>query len=75
MTDGQRVPAVGDTVQDTALDRVGVVLGYEGPHLRLCPINGGRYWDVDPAAVRPIGPAEYLLAHLRAVNTRSRRRL
>ncbi len=75
MTDGRHVPAVGDTVRDTALDRIGVVMGHEGPHLRLCPINGGRYWDADPAAVRPLGPDEFLLARLRAVNTRSRQRL
>lgn len=74
MTDG-RAPAVGDTVRDTALDRIGVVMGCDGPHLRLCPINGGRPWDADPATVRPVGPAEFLLAHLRAVNARSRQRL
>ncbi|MEU9098021.1 hypothetical protein [Streptomyces sp. NPDC048361] len=74
MTDG-RVPAVGDTVRDTALDRIGVVMGHEGPHLQLCPINGGRYWDADPDAVLPLGPEELLLALLRAVNARSRRRL
>lgn len=75
MTDEQRVPAVGDTVRDTALDRIGVVMGHEGSHLQLCPINGGTYWNTDPAAVRPVGPDEFLLARLRAVNARSRRRL
>ncbi|MFG2998782.1 hypothetical protein [Streptomyces sp. NPDC048340] len=75
MTDGRRLPAVGDIVRDTALDRFGVVLGHEGPHLRLFPVNGGRYWDADPAAVRTVSPEEFLLAHLRAVNARSRQRL
>lgn len=62
MTDGTRpgpeapapVPAVGDTVHDTAPDRVGVVMAHQGPYVQLRPLGGGREWDVDPAHVRSL---------------------
>lgn len=33
-------PAVGLAVRDTAHDRVGVVMGHEGPYLQLRPLSG-----------------------------------
>ncbi|WP_435888416.1 hypothetical protein [Streptomyces niveus] len=69
MTDGVRV---GDTVHDSARDRVGVVMAHEGPYVQLRSLGGGREWDADPARVRPLGAAELLSARLADVNTRSR---
>ncbi|MGW6306212.1 hypothetical protein ACWFRQ_06495 [Streptomyces niveus] len=90
MTDGTRpvqegpppVPAappvevrIGATVQDTARDRVGVVMAHQGPYFQLRPLGGGREWDADPTYVRPLNPAELLSARLTQANTRSRTRL
>ncbi|MGC5345225.1 hypothetical protein ACPXCE_22380 [Streptomyces sp. DT24] len=66
------VPAVGDSVHDPARDRVGVVMGREGPYLQLRPLGGGREWDAEPDRVRALSPAELLSARVAAVNARSR---
>ncbi|WP_405801987.1 hypothetical protein [Streptomyces sp. NBC_01506] len=65
---------MGDTVHDTARDRVGVVTDRQGPYFQLRPLGGGREWDADPAGVRPLSPAELLSARLAYANTRSRGR-
>ncbi|MFJ1739165.1 hypothetical protein ACIOG4_10875 [Streptomyces microflavus] len=65
-------PAVGAAVHDSGCDRVGVVLGHRGAHLRLGPLGGGRAWEADPADVRPLSRAELLSAQLAEVNARSR---
>ncbi|MFD7517956.1 hypothetical protein ACFV85_24495 [Streptomyces niveus] len=66
---------IGDTVHDTARDRVGAVLAHQGPYFQLRPLGGGREWDVDPAHVRSLSPPELLSARLTQANTRSRTRL
>ncbi|MFF5309180.1 hypothetical protein [Streptomyces massasporeus] len=33
--------------RDTAHDRVGRVMGHEGPCLQIRPLGGGREWDAD----------------------------
>ncbi|MFF7143144.1 hypothetical protein [Streptomyces nodosus] len=65
-------PPPGTVVRDTARDRVGIVMGHEGPHLQLRPLSGGREWDAEPGQVRPLTPAELLHARLAEVNERSR---
>ncbi|WP_405914425.1 hypothetical protein OG760_31620 [Streptomyces sp. NBC_00963] len=55
-----------------ASNRVGIVMGHEGPYLQLRPLGGGREWDADPARVRPVGPAELLKARVAEANARSR---
>ncbi|WTR12336.1 hypothetical protein OHA44_04980 [Streptomyces sp. NBC_00144] len=55
-----------------ASNRVGIVMGHEGPYLQLRPLGGGREWDADPARVRPVGPAELLQARVTEANARSR---
>jgi hypothetical protein len=67
-----RLPPVGDSVRDTARDRVGVVMGREGPSVQLRPLGGGREWDADPARDMPLTPAELLSAQLAEVSARSR---
>ncbi|KAF4406901.1 hypothetical protein [Streptomyces lycii] len=65
-------PPTGTAVRDTARDRVGVVMDHEGQYLQLRPLLGGREWDADPAAVRPLTPEELLSARVAEVNARSR---
>jgi hypothetical protein len=62
-------------VHDPALDRVGTVMGREGPYLQLRPLSGGREWDADPALIRPVSRTELLSAQLAEVNARSRQGL
>lgn len=71
MTD-DGVPDVGTAVHDGGSDRVGVVMGHEGPYLQLRPLGGGREWDADPCRVRPVSRDELLSAQLAEVNARSR---
>jgi hypothetical protein len=67
-------PPPGTAVRDTTRDRVGIVMGHEGPCLQLRPLSGGREWDADPARVQPLTPAELLRARVAEANERSRRR-
>jgi len=64
-------PAVGETVRDTARERVGVVMGHCGPYVQLRPLGGGREWDADPDAVRPVSQSELLSARVAEANYRS----
>ncbi|MEU6084366.1 hypothetical protein [Streptomyces sp. NPDC047108] len=66
-------PAVGVPVRDTERDRVGVVMGREGPYLQLRPLGGGREWDAEPGRVRLISQAELLSARVAEANARSRK--
>lgn len=65
-------PAVGAPVRDTARDRVGVVMGREGPYLQLRPLSGGREWDAEASRVQLLSPAELLTARVAEANARSR---
>lgn len=65
-------PSPGTAVRDTVRDRVGVVMGREGPYLQLRPLSGGREWDAAPGHVRPLTPEELLRARLAETNARSR---
>ncbi|WP_449352418.1 hypothetical protein [Streptomyces shaanxiensis] len=42
----------GTLVVDTQRDKLGYVMGHEGPYVQLRPVTGGREWDADPACVR-----------------------
>ncbi|MET7904824.1 hypothetical protein ABZS86_26530 [Streptomyces sp. NPDC005355] len=68
-------PPPGTPVRDTTRDRVGIVMGQEGPYLQLRPLAGGREWDADPDHVHPLTPAELLRARLAETNAHSRRGL
>ncbi|MFE9168768.1 hypothetical protein ACFYNZ_04425 [Streptomyces kebangsaanensis] len=68
-------PSPGTAARDTARDRVGIVMGHEGPYLQLRPLSGGPEWDVDLADIRPVNPAELLRAQVAEANARSRQAL
>ena len=72
MTGEPRI-TVGTAVRDPVLDRIGLVMGHEGPYLQLRPLGGGREWDADPARVEPLAPGELLRARVSEANRRSRR--
>ncbi|MEU9170731.1 hypothetical protein AB0D34_23485 [Streptomyces sp. NPDC048420] len=42
----------GTLVLDTERNKLGYVMGHEGPYIQLRPVTGGREWDADPALVR-----------------------
>lgn len=69
------VAAAGDVVRDIARERVGRVMGREGTYVQLCPLGGGRAWDVAPRDVRPMSQSEVLSALVAELNARSRRAL
>ncbi len=73
MSGGGRSPGVGETVRDTARDRVGVVMDHHGRYVQLRPLGGGREWDADPARIEPVSQSELLSARVAEVNARSRR--
>ncbi|MFJ9538776.1 hypothetical protein ACIRPX_16095 [Streptomyces sp. NPDC101225] len=61
-------------VVDTMRDRLGYVMGHEGPYLQLRPVTGGREWDAEPAHVRDATEDECLQAmreRARALNAAS----
>ncbi|MFF5929018.1 hypothetical protein [Streptomyces hydrogenans] len=67
-------PPLGVTVLDTARNRVGRVMGADGPYLQLRPLGGGREWDAVPARLRVLTRTEVLSALVAEANARSLRR-
>ncbi|MER5257415.1 MULTISPECIES: hypothetical protein [unclassified Streptomyces] len=53
---------VGALVIDMRRQRLGRVMGHEGPYLQLRPPGGGREWDADPLRVREAKGDEILRA-------------
>lgn len=70
---GTRVPEIGEAVFDSTRERVGRIMGREGPYLQLRPLVGGVEWDADPHQVRPLDQDELLRALVSEANARSRR--
>ncbi|WP_329116487.1 hypothetical protein [Streptomyces sp. NBC_01465] len=66
-------PEPGTLVLDTATDRVGIVMGSEGPYLQLRPPGGGREWDAAPASVRAASATDTLRARVGELNADRRR--
>ena len=60
--------AEGALVVDLSTNKLGYVMGNEGPYVQLRPVTGGREWDAEPANVRPATQAE----RLRAMRERTR---
>ncbi|MFC4502153.1 MULTISPECIES: hypothetical protein [Streptomyces] len=58
----------GTLVADTQRDKLGYVMGHQGPYIQLRPVAGGREWDADPACVRLATDEE----RLRAMGERTR---
>ncbi|MFD8216925.1 hypothetical protein ACFXKC_02030 [Streptomyces sp. NPDC059340] len=65
-------PPIGSYVVDTRTEKVGLVMGHEGPYVQLRPLGGGKEWDVAPDAVRRATAAERLSAATAYANARSR---
>jgi hypothetical protein len=63
---------LGDLVEDTGAQRVGRVMGFEGPYVQLRPVDGGREWDARPERLRPATLAEVLSTGVAKANARSR---
>ncbi|CAM5255919.1 hypothetical protein SHIRM173S_12847 [Streptomyces hirsutus] len=65
-------PPVGVYIVDTRTERIGIVMGHEGPYIQLRPYGGGREWDAETVEVRRATPAERLRAATAYANARSR---
>ncbi|MEU4109595.1 hypothetical protein ACGFYT_08875 [Streptomyces sp. NPDC048208] len=65
-------PPLGSYAWDTGTNRVGVVMGHQGPYVQLRPLGGGREWDAAPDRVRAATPAERISAATAYANARSR---
>ncbi len=65
-------PPVGAYVVDARTERLGIVMGHEGPYVQLRPYGGGREWDADPRAVRHATAEERLGAATAYADARSR---
>ncbi|MFH8610246.1 hypothetical protein ACH4D5_22475 [Streptomyces sp. NPDC018029] len=70
--DADRAPTVGEAVHDSGRDRVGHVMGHEGPYVQLRPLAGGQEWDAGPGRLRILTQSELLSALLAEVSARSR---
>ncbi|MEU8955678.1 hypothetical protein AB0C93_15380 [Streptomyces sp. NPDC048518] len=60
-SDAEEFP-VGTWVVDGTRQRLGRVMGHEGPYIQLRPPGGGREWDVRPESVREAVEHEILRA-------------
>ncbi|GAA3304513.1 hypothetical protein [Streptomyces cinereospinus] len=65
-------PPVGAYAVDTRSEKVGIVMGHEGPYVQLRAVGGGKEWDCDPQALREATAAERLSAATAYANARSR---
>lgn len=61
----------GTVLYDTAAAKVGEYRGRSGARVLLRPLEGGREWEAEPAALRPATDRERLGASLRAANART----
>ncbi|MGW8630644.1 hypothetical protein [Streptomyces sp. NPDC055793] len=65
-------PDIGDLAKDTALDKVGVLMGKVGGRYLMRPSAGGREWEVDPENVDFPSPTERVRADNNARNRMTR---
>jgi hypothetical protein len=65
-------PGLGDIVEDTGSKKIGKVMGFVGPYVRLRPVGGGREWDAKPDKLKSATITEALSAGVAAANARSR---
>ncbi|WP_432093678.1 hypothetical protein [Streptomyces sp. bgisy100] len=66
------IPEPGAYVVDVREDRIGRVMGHEGPYVQLRPPGGGLEWDCPPEELRPAGPTDMLRARVAELNRESR---
>ncbi|MFI7341789.1 hypothetical protein ACIBUY_28080 [Streptomyces sp. NPDC050085] len=55
---------------DTRTNRVGEVMGNEGPYTQLRPVKGGKEWDAPPSTLRVATAAEGMSAKVAVANGR-----
>lgn len=65
-------PDAGALVVDTATNKIGYVMGREGPYVQIRPPGGGREWDADPDRIREATRNETLRARVSEVNREGR---
>jgi len=53
-------------------DKIGYVMGHEGPYVQLRPPGGGVEWDAYPDKVRPASETEALRARVTELNRAQR---
>ncbi|WUN12926.1 hypothetical protein OHA74_10845 [Streptomyces phaeochromogenes] len=53
-------------------DKIGYVMGHEGPCVQLRPPGGGLEWDANPDRVRPASETEVLRARVTELNRAQR---
>ncbi|MFD7437634.1 hypothetical protein [Streptomyces sp. NPDC059861] len=68
-------PRLHEIVEDNRSQRIGEVMGFEGPYVQLRPPGGGVEWDASPEDLKPVRTSDGLSAAVAAVNARSRREL
>ncbi|GGX70355.1 hypothetical protein [Streptomyces hiroshimensis] len=68
----QPLPGIGTFVVDTRDGVVGQVMRNAGPQLLLRTLSGGKEWEAEADAVRPVSEAELLRAKVQAANSASR---
>ncbi|MET8678948.1 hypothetical protein ABZW18_15570 [Streptomyces sp. NPDC004647] len=66
------MPDLGAYVVDLRQDRIGRVMGHEGPYVQLRPPGGGLEWDCPPESLRPAGHRDMLRARVTELNRESR---
>jgi hypothetical protein len=71
-TEQAYTPSLREVVIDASRNKLGEVMGMEGPYYQLRPIGGGREWDVSPEHVEKADPMAVLSAKTDAANRRSR---
>ncbi|MFF5582733.1 hypothetical protein [Streptomyces hygroscopicus] len=59
----------GTYVVDQRRNRLGRVMGSEGPYIQLRPPGGGQEWDCPPDATRPATESERRAAGIAANGT------
>ncbi|WP_327429644.1 hypothetical protein [Streptomyces sp. NBC_01236] len=62
----------GGLVVDTKTNKIGYVMGNEGPYVQLRPPGGGCEWDADPSAIRQATDTEVLRARVTELNRAGR---
>ncbi|MEU2514300.1 hypothetical protein [Streptomyces syringium] len=63
-------PNIGDLVIDTALDRVGKAVGWDGETVSIAPLDGGEPWHT--TTYRPANTHDRLRARVMVINREHR---
>lgn len=72
MTTTEDDPPIGTLVRDTAIDKLGYVMGSVGPYIQLRPAAGGCEWDVRREDIEPATPTDELRARAAEATKRAR---